>query len=310
MAELNPLLKAYIQYGPDTIVSEVPGGLVHQVYRIQEGKRSFYIKVRGTSFLQIPELASNPNEIQFEQRALEIFSNSSPHVFPYVIAADSDIGVLVLSDLLPNGGEPLYQKICRGELTETDAKNIGYTLGSVHSATYHLQEPIRGNDAEFFSEILNFRLGFIQLPAVNELITQLKGKQNGLVMGGLSPKNILITTDGQVKFCDLETVCLGNRTFDIGYCLGYLLLHALPDRSKALALYKSYVGGYQSASTLHIDFVELVRLASATILYRTNHSLVSYRLSVDDETKTSISEVTIDFLQNWGKDINDLISAF
>lgn len=307
MVKPNPLIIPHIKEHQFTNITQISGGLVHQVYKIDDINNSFYIKVRGKSFSEVPELTSIPSDVKFEKQGLEIFGYYSPDVFPYVMASDPDNGVLVLSDLLPEGGETLHEKILRGKFTKTDAYNIGRTLGRVHTVSAMEKSSIRDDDEQFFIEILNFRFGFIGLPVIQDLNNRLISNRDGLIIGGLSPKNILISQDGQVKFCDLETVCLGNRVFDIGYCLGHLILHALPDTTRALATYSGYLEGYQATCNIPFDLVELVRLISATIVYRTNHSLIAYKLSVDDEIKTLISLKAKRFLKNWGSDINDLI---
>ncbi len=306
--EVNAVVKSYIQNTPDIQVTEVSGGLVHKVYRVSENESSYYIKVRGASFSGIPELSSIPHEIEFERRGLEIFGGMMPDLFPCVIDHNESQGILVMTDILPNGGETLHQRILREGITTELASNIGQTVGYAHRTTKEISTTIRdGNDESFFRNLLEFRFGSIPSPRLRHFISELLDEPRGIIIGGLSPKNILVGSDDSIKFCDLETVCQGNRLFDVGYCLGHLILHALPYREKALSIYKSFFNAYMGKETESVNKGSIARLVAATVLYRVDNKLVPYKLVLPEGTKRKISSSAISFLSNWGDSLDDLI---
>lgn len=51
-------------------IERVSGGIVHYVFRIVGSNGTFYLKVRDTSFAEVPRIASNPKDIRYEYRAL------------------------------------------------------------------------------------------------------------------------------------------------------------------------------------------------------------------------------------------------
>ena len=131
------------------------------------------------------------------------------------------------------------------------------------------------------------------------LVQELLGdtKQRGILHGGLSPKNILISRalNGEMQsrdigLVDLETSCIGSRYFDIGFCMGHLMLHGIDQGKSEDDIRESFISSYiKAAKTDSLDELKLDRVAYGTMIYRLDHSEAAYPLAnIDNNMKDKI----------------------
>lgn len=297
--ESNSILEAFLQNKAADAI-ELSGGLVHQVYRVFEGGGTYIVKIRGDNAAQLDNIVIYPHEIGFEAIGIEIFSSIAPNSFPHLLAKDVEKGLIVLSDVLPSGGETLQNIIFNSGITANLPFELGELLGYVQAST-PIIEQFREDDETFFNDILGFRFG--RIPK-DDLLQLLNDGTRGLVMGGLSPKNILIDSEGDIKICDLETACVGVHEFDIGYALGHLLLHTNGSKD----IYDNFFSGFNKSSKLTLDYQLINQFIAATILYRTYKTNVPYKIKGNPDEISVLSEKAMAFLLQSGKSINTLLT--
>jgi len=260
-------------------VSKVSGGVAHQVFQINAARNRYYLKIRGMSFAAIPEIACNPNDIDIEYQALEMFYQVAPDNFPRVLSYNQDNHYLVLEDAIPNG-EKLEDLFLKQKTTSKMFFNFGQTLAKVHRAASCCDKPVRDdNDQTYYRTVLGHRFGYRNNPTLNELMESLSilaDKQ--LVLGDVCPKNIGVNDLGKhFMFFDLETAHQGDAVFDYAYFLGHILIHALTTSEIELDNVTEYVKGY---GTNKFDDLLVKRIALGTALYRLK-SIIPYPTGLD-----------------------------
>lgn len=297
--ESNPVLEKYLKNKPVN-VAELSGGLVHQVYRIFGEDGTYIVKIRGKSASQLENVTTQPHEIEYEAEGIKIFSGIAPKNFPILLGEDIENGIIVLSDLLPSGGDTLQNMIFSSGITPGFAFKFGELIACVQSKLPVVDE-FREDDKSFFEQILNFR--FSRIPGFNHLQLLNKGNK-GLIMGSLSPKNILIDTEGEIKICDLETVCVGIKEFDIGYALGHLLLTSDARRE----IFDEFFSGFETSFGLTFNKHLVNQYIAATILYRTYRTNVPYKINSSPDKIARLSARAMEYLLNEDESIDILLT--
>ena len=214
------------------------------------GGETLYLKHRGERFARVPEITCNPDDIDYESKALSLFGHSSPGFFPEILQHDKERHYLVLTDVLGNG-QTLEQILILGEPNPIMINRLGNALHCVHAASEHITEAVRpDDDSEYYTRVLGHRFGFEENPGLNSVTEELALiPERNLILGDASPKNIGVNYDPDsaeysFSFFDLETAHKGNHVFDYAYLLGHLLLHTAPDRDIASKIVESFEGGY------------------------------------------------------------------
>lgn len=258
---------------PDVIpVEAVNSGVAHYVYRLTTAEGRFYLKHRGNHFPNMPDILINPHDMAHEYRALCLLGSRLPDCFPRVIYFDCDRAFMVLSDAMP--GEPgeassLEALLVKNTICQSTLRKWGATLGRIHRAVHLISEPIRrGGDEDFFAMKLRHRFGPKNGAGFEGFAEELiKHSERQIIIGDPSPKNIGVSESGRrVVFYDLEDVHQGCVHFDIGFCLGHIVLHAIGSLQLALLNLRAFIDGYGSEALSQSTLVQAVALG--TIRYR------------------------------------------
>lgn len=250
-------------------ISRVSGGLVHHVFHVTcLSGASYFLKIRGSVWSTAASKPIDPRDVAHEAAALRLLSRACPSTFPHLVALDTSAGMILMTDVAPRA-TTLQQRFERDLVNSATVQRLGYTVACVHRQIAAVHTCIRGRrEDEFYTALLESRFRWPNGTPIIGLVHDLQHKPHRLIVGGLSPKNILIRRDGTVAFCDLETVCQGSRLFDVGFCLGHVVLHAGSDPRKQASLMDSFLSGY----------TELLPLEPATVLRATMLGTMIYRL--------------------------------
>ena len=196
----------------------VSGGFAHHVFRLNVGSETLYLKHRGKRFARVPEITCNPDDIDYEGRALSLFGHSSPGFFPEILQHDRERHYLVITDVLGNG-QTLEQILILGQSNPIMINQLGNALRSVHSASEHIIEAVRpDDDTEYYTRVLGHRFGFEENPGLNSVTEELALiPERNLILGDASPKNIGVNyhpdrNEYTFGFFDLETAHRGCQT--------------------------------------------------------------------------------------------------
>ena len=252
----------------------MPGGLVHHVWQIETEGARFYAKIRAKRFSRVPEIHCEPRDIKYEARAISLFSNLAPDLFPRIVHSSPDDGLLIMTDVVAEG-QILEKLLLAGEITPQIARCLGGTLRRIHDRAKSKRTAIRGDLETVFARTkLEHKLGPAHHPATPIAMRRLAdGLQ--LIIGDPSPKNIAYhAQEESFTFFDLEDAHRGHPSFDTGFLIGHFLLHNYLDATTAERLVTAFWDGYKQ----HPDDDLAQFVAAATFHYRLN-SVIPYCVS-------------------------------
>ncbi|MFE4664595.1 phosphotransferase family protein [Streptomyces sp. NPDC056716] len=266
--------------GPLRTVRRLTGGNVAHVFRLRGTHASVIVKIRRERFARIPQLRTEPALIADEHRALGVYTNAVPGVFPTVLAFHRDAHALVLTDVFP-GGRNYQERLSRRPATVAEMTRLGRTLRTVHHATRHIGTQIRSQGDTWFREhTFDFCLRAAGHPALDRACEQMpaqRGQQ--LVLGDLAPKNLALTAL-HTTLCDLDNVHRGWPLFDLAYFTAHLLIHHLNRPRRLPGLVQALNAGYLGTTTLTCTEQHLAATVTAgVVLYRLANRLVPYPLN-------------------------------
>ena len=243
------LRSAGLDTGP---VETLSGGVSSEIWKVG----NVCVK-RALPRLRVAQRWEAPIERnRYERLWLETAGEAAPGAAPRILASDDRAGLFAMQYLpLPVWKERLRQ----GDARPAFAAQVGATLAAIHSATAGRREIAErfATDAIFHSirlepYLVATGLAHPDLQAqLHALVERTANTRMCLVHGDVSPKNILVGTDGPV-FLDAECAWYGDPAFDLAFCLNHLLLKCLwtPQARAAFlecfdALAQSYLSGVE-----------------------------------------------------------------
>ena len=237
--------------GLDTAPAEaLSGGVSSEIWKVGNA----CVK-RALPRLRVAQVWEAPVERnRYERMWLEAAAAAAPGAAPRVLAADDDAGLFAMEYL----AYPVWKELLRkGHADAAFAAKVGRALAAIHSATAGKPDLARrfATDAIFHAIRLEPYLlatgkAHPDLEAHFRLLEQRTAQTRVcLVHGDVSPKNILVGSNGPV-FLDAECAWYGDPAFDLAFCLNHLLLKCLwvPKAKTAFldcfdALSRSYLEG-------------------------------------------------------------------
>lgn len=168
------------------------------------------------------------SEVRWLRRARGVDARIAPEVL-----AELATGHAFAMRFLP--GCPVWKdELMAGRVDAGVAAQVGTGIAAVHAATAHSD----GDRADFPNDEM-FRALRVDpfllyvaehdaelAPVLRALADDLSSRKIALVHGDVSPKNILVSSDGPV-FLDAECAVYGDPAFDLAFCTTHLLLKAV-----------------------------------------------------------------------------------
>jgi aminoglycoside phosphotransferase (APT) family kinase protein len=233
------------------------GGVSSQIWRVDLRSGPVCVK-RALPKLRVEREWLAPIERNhYEFAWLRVVSTIAPHSVPRLIAHDAEQHLFVM-EFLPPESHPLWKTELRhGRADPVFAAKLGGLLALIHRTTAHNPAVAAEfpTDAIFHSLRLEPYLEATALrhpdlaPALHQLVETTAALKNALVHGDVSPKNILVGSQGPVLL-DAECAWYGDPAFDLAFCLNHLLLKCLWTPSAAAdflrcfdALHEAYLAG-------------------------------------------------------------------
>lgn len=255
---------------------QIDGGLVHYVYRVITDSQATYLKIRANHYSGISNIATQPELIGNEKRAIELFSVNSAEYFPEVILYNSVLHYLLLTDVMPHG-ITLDKKYQQRSVGGEDLFQFGRAIGSIHLNS-QTREPVRNpDDQQYQVNLMKYTLESYRHPVLMMAADEHKRRQTQLLVGDLSPKNIYIRRD-IVKLCDLENAHQGALPYDQAFVIAHILLHH-EARDTAIAAMWAFLKGYAISGSSVDDKDRLVGdTLHGILLYRLDNPVIPYEL--------------------------------
>ena len=218
--------------GEGGIVFEpLTGGVSCDVWKVETPTGPIVVK-RPLEQLRVAAEWHAPIERgQSEVRWLRRARGVDAHMAPEVLAELPGYGFAMR--FLP--GSPVWKdELMAGRVDADFAAAVGQGIGAVHAATANndADRDAFPNDAMFRALRVDPFLLFVAdhdaelAPLLRALADDLSSRKIALVHGDVSPKNILVSSDGPV-FLDAECAVYGDPAFDVAFCTTHLLLKAV-----------------------------------------------------------------------------------
>ncbi|HKX90352.1 MAG TPA: aminoglycoside phosphotransferase family protein [Sphingopyxis sp.] len=231
-ADIVEGLRAAGLVGEGEIVLEpLTGGVSCDVWKVETPAGPIVVKRPLPQLRVAAEWLAPVERGTSEVRWLKRARGVDPHIAPEVLAELP--GHAFAMRFLP--GCPVWKdELMAGRVDAGFAAQVGQGIAAVHAATA-FDDADRAdfpNDDMFRAlRVDPFLLHVARqdselAPALTALADDLSGRKIALVHGDVSPKNILVNSDGPV-FLDAECAVYGDPAFDLAFCTTHLLLKAV-----------------------------------------------------------------------------------
>ncbi|MDO9370234.1 MAG: aminoglycoside phosphotransferase family protein [Sphingopyxis sp.] len=237
----------------DVALDPLTGGVSCDVWKVETPSGPIVVK-RPLPQLRVAAEWLAPvergiSEVRWLRRARGVDVRLAPEVL-----AELRTGYAFAMRFLP--GCPVWKdELMAGRIDVAFAGQVGQGIAAVHAATAYSETDRADfpNDEMFRAlRVDPFLLHVAEhdaelAPTLRALAEDLLSRKIALVHGDVSPKNILVSTDGPV-FLDAECAVYGDPAFDLAFCTTHLLLKAVWSgdarlNEAAAALVRSYRSG-------------------------------------------------------------------
>ncbi|MHA3904095.1 phosphotransferase family protein [Castellaniella sp. WN] len=247
-----------LQYDQPWTIEPLVGGVASDIWKVQGQGAAFVVK-KALSSLRVAQewkapVARNASEVEW---LLEV-SKTSPAMVPRILAHDPLIGAFAMTYFDPFENPVWKEALRHGRADAGFARRLGSSIAAIHSATARSQELGRrfANDEVFQSIRLEPYLeatARVHADLSGPLLALSRDVLNTklvLVHGDVSPKNILVGSEGPI-ILDAECAWYGDPAFDIAFCLNHLLLKCVWRRQDAAG----FLACFQALAEAYLDGV-------------------------------------------------------
>jgi tRNA A-37 threonylcarbamoyl transferase component Bud32 len=210
------------------------GGVSSDIWCI-ETEKGFVCAKRALSKLRVAADWYAPVERNlFEARWLQVAQQASAACAPSLLGQHPTLGVLVMEYLDPAHHRLWKQELHAGKADAHTAHAMGHILSKIHSyaaRNSHLASEFPTDTIFFEIRLAPYLLATAErhpklAHALEALVLQTQSNAKTLVHGDVSPKNILLGSQGPVLL-DAECATWSDPAFDLAFCLNHLLLKCL-----------------------------------------------------------------------------------
>jgi len=228
------LLERSIAYSDSSILIEpLAGGVSNSVLKISCDKGEFVLKQALPKLKVKSEWLSDVERTNIEKKALKFLEKILPGVTPKLIYED-EANFLLIMECAPSNSVTWKSLLMEQNCDPVVGKSVGGILGKLHQNSHDLEEAklIFGNKKFFHQLRIEPFFTFLKskYPDLKSKIDQhieacLK-REDALVTGDFSPKNILVDGD-KVMLIDFEITHYGDSSFDLGFLTTHLILKSI-----------------------------------------------------------------------------------
>lgn len=283
------------------IITPLAGGVSCETFLVQEEGRPAFVAKRALDKLKVQEIwHADISRNLYEQRYLTYVCTHFPSFVPTVLAAYPDDNLLIL-EYLDGDYKDWKHQLMHKKFNSSIAKNLGTMLAKIHNLSWHDQIVRKQFDSQQNFYQLRLSPYFVHLKGkhpdltktIDNLCAELLDKQECLIHGDFSPKNILVSGD-HVKIIDCEVAYFGCSLFDVAFMLSHLLikyvhLHAF----ECINLADDFLEHYQNNFSHQLNEEKLSCLLAFLILARIDGKSPASYLNADSTGRLSSNALTI-----------------
>lgn len=226
----------------DARLTPLTDGVSSEIYRVDDGARSFVVK-RALAKLRVKDdWAANTDRNRYERLYIEYVGGFMPKAVPALLPGTRDRSYFAM-ELLGPEFVSWKRLLLSGEARVEHAEHAATMLGAIHARSAGDR-----NVAARFDTTLNFTDLRIEpyllttgrrhpdlKPLFDAEAKRLAAARQCLVHGDFSPKNMMISQDRFVLL-DCEVAWYGDPAFDLAFLLTHLLLKGLLHAPRPLGL--------------------------------------------------------------------------
>jgi aminoglycoside phosphotransferase (APT) family kinase protein len=315
-------LVAYLRQSGRVAADEQPvmrtlsGGVSNRTVLVQRREGEAWVLKQALPKLRVQaDWHCSPERIHREALALQWLPRLTPAGSTTPLVFEDSDAFLLAMQAVPEPHENWKEMLLGGHVHTSHVERFGSLLRSIHhNARAHLPELGTFSDRSFFEALRlepYYEYTAQQVPEaalfLAELCSDTRRRQETLVHGDYSPKNVLVR-DEQLVLLDHEVVHLGDPAFDLGFSLAHLLskAHHLPQHRDAfLSASLTCWHAYDGDSTFE---ARVVRHALACLLARVaGRSPLEY---LDDGERANQQRAVLSLLHSTPLTLQALIGAF
>lgn len=247
------------------------GGNLNYVWQVPGKSESLIVKHAPPHIASSPDIPLNPNRLEFEARALQLFlpegrcsdlaaDNIRP---PVLYGFDKSQYLLLMEDISP--AQPWFECLKNGTMPVNSAGEVGLFIGKLHGRTYRdkslaktfSNRPIQQTrlTVQYQSAEENLlAAGFDDVAQASknaiELGEELMNPGKCLIMGDLWPPSILVQ-NGKFRVIDWEFSHFGRPLQDLAHFGAHCYMHSIfTDKDDHLfkTTWSSFLKGYRDGA--------------------------------------------------------------
>ena len=259
-AALLPALQRMGLCSPDKEVkfTALTGGVSSLIVKVETADLVFCVK-RALPQLKVAALWEAPVRRNRDEVAWLKFARSvAPDSVPQVLGEDEQDCIFAMSFLPADRYTVWKQQLLEGVVNPSMALAMAQLLARLHAASADNLDLCRSFDHD--DDFVAIRLSPYFLftaekhpdcaEALKRLVTQTLSHKKALIHGDVSPKNILIGSNGPVLL-DAECACWGDPAFDLAFVLTHLMLKSVWKP----ALTDAYLNAFDLLSATYLQSV-------------------------------------------------------
>jgi 5-methylthioribose kinase len=219
--------------GPAMLIEPLAGGVSNSVLKISCDRGEFVLKQALPKLKVKSEWISDIERTNIEKKALKFLQKILPGVTPKLIYED-EINFLLIMECAPSKSVTWKSLLMKHNCNPDIGKRVGQILGMLHQNTHGLEEAKEMFANKKFFHQLRIEPFFTFLKSkypdlkynIEQHIESCLTREDALVTGDYSPKNILVEED-KVMLIDFEISHYGDSSFDLGFLASHLLLKSV-----------------------------------------------------------------------------------
>lgn len=213
----------------------LPGGVSNRTVLVRRAHGPAWVLKQALPKLRVAvDWFSPPERIHREALGLRWLSVLAPPGAVPALVFEDRVHHLIAMEAVPQPHENWKTRLLAGHLEPPLVQEFARLLAAIHRHAWERRDRLAAvfEDRSFFASLrLEPYYGYAatQVPAAADflhgLIAQTRARQQTLVHGDFSPKNLLVHA-GRLVLLDHEVIHWGDPAFDLGFALTHLLSKA------------------------------------------------------------------------------------
>jgi len=253
-------LHGLVAAGVQPVLTPLDGGVSSDLWKVEVPGRTLCVKGALAQLKTARVWHAPVSRNQVEHDYLQFAGRACPGRVPEVLAHDPVAGLFAMAYLPPEDNPVWKAQLMGGQVDVTVAMAVGDLVGFLHAAS-----SADAASASRFATDDNFNAlriePFFGATAAShpdlaerllELASRTASTHEVVVHGDVSPKNILVGSEGPVLL-DAECAWFGDPAFDVAFCVNHLLLKSVLKHALSAQLLKA-AAALTTAYATHVSW--------------------------------------------------------